>query len=255
LILVSQSHLLPHCYDRPARFFEINANGALNVLLASKAANVKRIIQYSSSEVYGSAKYVPMDENHPTLPLSTYAVSKLAADRLCFTLYHEQDIPVIILRQFNVYGPRETQPYVIPEIITQLNKGSILHLGNISAKRDFTYVTDAAKGAIALMKHKGAEGEVFNMGTGVDYTIEEIARLMGEVMGHKEININVENTRLRPMDVQQLQCNNAKMHKLTGWKPTVDFKKGLKHTVDHFKECGSKWLWETKIKEEEKLWK
>ena len=246
---------IPHCYDRPTRFFEINANGALNVLLASKAANVKRIIQYSSSEVYGSAKQVPMDENHPTLPLSTYAVSKLAADRLCFTLHHEQQIPVIILRQFNVYGPRETQPYVIPELITQLNKTNVLHLGNTSARRDFTYVTDAAKGAIALMKLKEAEGQVFNMGTGVDHSIEQIAKLIGELMGHKEIKINVDKARLRPLDVQQLQCNNTKMSKLTGWKPTVDFKQGLKNTIDHFKESGSKWLWETKIKEEEKLWK
>ena len=246
---------IPHCYDRPTRFFEINANGALNVLLASKAANVKRIIQYSSSEVYGSAKQVPMDENHVTLPLSTYAVSKLAADRLCFTLHHEQKIPVIILRQFNVYGPRETQPYIIPEIITQLNKGSKLHLGNITARRDFTYVQDAARGAIELMKRKEAEGEVFNMGTGIDHSIEDIAKYIGEIMGHDKIDITVDKNRLRPLDVQQLQCNNSKMRKLTGWEPRVGFKEGLRHTVDHFKESGCKWLWETKIREEDKLWK
>ena len=246
---------IPHCYDRPTRFFEINANGALNVLLASKAANVKRIIQYSSSEVYGSAKEVPMDENHVTLPLSTYAVSKLAADRLCFTLNHEQKIPVIILRQFNVYGPRETQPYIIPEIITQLNKNNVLHLGNITARRDFTYVQDAARGAIALMKQKEAEGEVFNMGTGVDYSIEEIAKVIGEIMNRGKIEINVDKNRLRPLDVQQLQCNNSKIRNLTGWEPKISFKEGLRLTVEHFRESGCKWLWETKIKEEEKLWK
>ena len=246
---------IPHCYDRPTRFFEINANGALNILLASKEANVKRIIQYSSSEVYGSAKQVPMDENHVTLPLSTYAVSKLAADRLCFTLNHEQKIPVIILRQFNVYGPRETQPYIIPEIITQLNKGSSLHLGNITARRDFTYVEDAARGAIGLMKHKEAEGQVFNMGTGIDHSIEDIAKIIGEIMGYDKIGITVDKNRLRPLDVQQLQCNNFKMQKLTGWEPKVSFKEGLRLTVEHFKESGCKWLWETKIKEEEKLWK
>ena len=246
---------IPHCYDRPTRFFEINANGALNVLLASKAANVKRIIQYSSSEIYGSAKQVPMDENHVTLPLSTYAVSKLAADRLCFTLHHEQKIPVVILRQFNVYGPRETQPYIIPEIITQLNRGNILHLGNTSARRDFTYVQDAAKGAIELVKKKEAEGQVFNMGTGVDYSMEDIAKIIGEIMGHDKIEINVDKNRLRPLDVQQLQCNNSKMRKLTGWEPKVSFNDGLRLTVEHFRESGCKWLWETKIKEEEKLWK
>ena len=246
---------IPHCYDRPTRFFEINANGALNVLLASKAANVKRIIQYSSSEVYGSAKQVPMDENHVTLPLSTYAVSKLAADRLCFTLYHEQKIPVVILRQFNVYGPRETQPYIIPEIITQLNKSNRLHLGNITARRDFTYVQDAARGAIELMKLKEAEGQVFNMGTGIDHSIEEIAKCIGGIMGHDKIEITVDKNRLRPLDVQLLQCNNSKMRQLTGWEPKVSFMEGLKLTVDHFRESGCRWLWETKIKEEEKLWK
>lgn len=246
---------IPHCYDRPTRFFEINANGALNVLLASKAAGVKRIVQYSSSEVYGSAKYVPMDENHPTLPLSTYAVSKLAADRLCYTLYHEQKIPVIILRQFNVYGPRETQPYVIPELITQLNKKSELHLGNASARRDFTYVADAARGAIELMKRQEAEGQVFNMGTGKDHSIEEIAHMIGELMGHKSIKIDVDKNRLRPLDVQQLQCDNKKISQLTGWLPKIDFREGLRLTIEHFKESGSRWLWETKIKEEEKLWK
>lgn len=246
---------IPHCYDRPTRFFEINANGALNILLASKAANVKRLIQYSSSEVYGSAKYVPMDEDHPTLPLSTYAVSKLAADRLCFTLHHEQKISVIILRQFNVYGPRETQPYVIPELITQLNKSNKLHLGNITARRDFMYVEDAVRGAIALMKQKEAEGQVFNMGTGIDHSIEDIAKIIGEIMGHDKIDITVDKNRLRPLDVQQLQCNNSKMRKLTGWEQKVDFKEGLRLTIEHFKESGSRWLWETKIKEEEKLWK
>lgn len=246
---------IPHCYERPAQFFEINANGALNVLLASKAAKVERVVQYSSSEVYGSARTVPMDENHPTLPLSTYAVSKLAADRLCYTLYHEQGIPVIILRQFNVYGPRETQPYVIPEMITQLNKDSSLNLGNVHARRDFTYVTDAARGAMELMQHKEAEGEVFNMGTGESYSMEEIAKMVSELMGNKRLTINIDKNRLRPLDVEKLQCDSAKMHRLTGWKPQVSFYDGLKCTIGHFRESGCKWLWETKIKEEKSLWK
>jgi len=246
---------IPHCYDRPSQFFEINANGAMNVMLAAKAAGVTRLIQYSSSEVYGGAKQVPMDEHHRTLPLSTYAVSKLAADRLCFTLHHEQDIPVIILRQFNVYGPRETQPYIIPELITQLNKGNKLKLGNVTARRDFTYVTDAAQGAIGLMKKEEAVGQVFNMGTGTDYSIEQIANIVGELMGHDKVEIEIEKNRLRPLDVQQLQANYFKMHKLTGWNPKVSFKEGLQKTIDHFKEMGCKWLWETKVAPEDKLWK
>ncbi len=246
---------IPHCYDRPTQFFDINANGAMNVMLAAKKAGVTRIMQYSSSEVYGTGQQTPMDEYHPTIPCSTYAVSKLAADRLCFTLFHEQKIPVIIVRQFNVYGPRETHPYVIPEIITQLNKGNRLKLGNISARRDFTYVTDAAQAAIQLMKCKDAEGEVVNIGYGTDWTIKELAEIIGRLMGHQSIDIEVEPGRLRPLDVERLHCNYFKLHQLTGWKPKVSFEDGLRMTIQDFKNNGCKWLWETTFGTEEQLWK
>ena len=245
---------IPHCYNRPLRFFEVNANGALNVLFASKQAGVKKIIQYSTSEVYGSAKYVPMDEDHPTLPLSTYAVSKLATDRLCYTLNHEQGIPVVILRQFNVYGPRETQPYIIPEIITQLSRGNKLKLGNIKARRDLTYVEDAAKGAIALMKAKGTEGQVFNMGTGRDWSVKDMAEIIGGLMGHDRINIEIDKTRLRPLDVSVLRCNYSKMKKLTGWQPKVSFEEGLRRTIEDFEDHGRVWLWERKLSPENEVW-
>jgi nucleoside-diphosphate-sugar epimerase len=246
---------IPHCYNRPLRFFEVNANGALNVLFACKHVGVKRIIQYSTSEVYGSAKYIPMDEAHPTLPLSTYAVSKLATDRLCYTLHHEQNIPVVILRQFNVYGPRETQPYIIPEIITQLSRGNTLRLGNIKARRDFTYVEDAARGAIALMRSKGTEGQVFNMGTGLDWSVKKMAEMIGSLMGHKKIKIEIDKARLRPLDVTVLNCNSKKMRKLTGWSPRVNFKDGLKRTIEDFESHGRVWLWEKKISAEKDVWK
>jgi dTDP-glucose 4,6-dehydratase len=246
---------IPSCYEKPERFFQVNAYGAMNVLLAAKKASVKRILQYSSSEVYGTAIYTPMDESHPTLPCSTYAVSKLAADRLCFTLYHEQKIPIIILRQFNVYGPRETHPYVIPEIITQLNKGKELKLGNIKATRDFTYVEDAAKGSIALMKCDQAVGQTINMGSGKDYSIKEIAQKIAKLMGQKNIKIKVENKRFRPFDVQKLQANFFKMHQSTGWEPKIAFEEGLKRTIEWYKQNNSKWLWEKKIAPEEKIWR
>jgi len=246
---------IPYCYDDPWNFFDINANGALNVFLAAKGAGVKRIMQYSTSEVYGLVKYLPMDEDHPTIPLSTYAVSKLASDRLAFTLYHEQKIPIIILRQFNVYGPRATQPYIIPEVITQLSRGNELHLGNLSAKRDFTYVDDAARGSVLLMQQKKAEGQVVNMGVGKDWSVKEIANLAGKIWGYKKIKIKCEAGRLRPLDVPQLRCSYTKMHKLTGWKPKVTFKDGLKKTIEYFKAHGNKWLWETKMISEYRLWK
>ncbi len=246
---------IPECYDKPQEFFDVDARGVLNIMLASKEAGVKRILQYSTSEVYGTAKYVPMDENHPTLPCSTYAVSKLAADRLCFTLHHEHDVPVIILRQFNVYGPRLTQPYVIAEVIKQLSKSNKVRLGNINARRDFTYVTDAARGAIELMKYDAAVGEVVNMGSGKDWSIKELAEMVGSLMGYKSVEIEVIEKRLRPLDVERLQADYSKMHKLTGWKPTIELKEGLKKTIDWFKENGSQWIWEKKFVEEEKMWR
>lgn len=246
---------IPHCYERPRRFLEVNTSGALNVLLACKETSVQRVIQYSTSEVYGTARYVPIDENHPTNPFSTYAVAKLAADRLCYTLHHEQGIPVIILRQFNTYGPRETQPYVIPEIMSQLAKGNQLKLGNIKALRDLTYVDDAAKGAVSLMKCDNMEGEVFNLGSGVDHSIEEVANLLGELMGYDSITIHLDKSRLRPLDVQRLQCSYFKAYKHFGYNPTISIREGLKRTVEWFELNGKKWIWEKKIISEEKMWK
>jgi nucleoside-diphosphate-sugar epimerase len=245
---------IPHCYDKPRDFFDVCAKGALNVMLCGKEAGVERIVQYSSSEVYGTAKEVPMTEDHPTLPLSTYAVSKLAADRLCYTLHHEQDIPVIILRQFNVFGPRETHPYIIPELITQLSETNELKLGNVEARRDLLYVTDAAKGAMSLMKNSRAVGGVFNCGTGKDWSVKEMAESIAEIIGRENLSITVEKERLRPLDVQRLQADYSKIKKLTGWEPEVSFKEGLQKTVEWFNENDKKWLWEKTFGTEEEIW-
>lgn len=246
---------IPYCYERPREFFDVNAGGTLNVLLACKEAAVKRILHYSSSEVYGTAKYVPMDENHPTLPCSTYSVSKLAADRLCFTLYHEQNIPVIILRQFNVYGPRETQPYIIPELISQLTRTNKLRLGNIEARRDLTYVEDAAEGAVALMKCEKAVGETINLGYGKDWSVGELAHIIAELLGWNSVKISIEKQRLRPLDVERLYCDYRKAKKFIDWDPKTRLEDGLKGTIEWYKKNGEKWIWETKIAPEEKIWK
>lgn len=235
---------IPDCYKTPKDFMDINATGAMNVMFAVKKAGVKRVIQYSTSETYGTAQYVPMDESHPLNPQSTYAVAKVAADRLCFTLFHEQEIPVVILRQFNVFGPRETHRYIIPELISQLSKGSTLHLGNIDAKRDFTYVEDAARAAIELMKHKEAEGQVFNSGSGKCWSIKEMAEMLADIMKVKSLKIEVEKQRLRPLDVQVLEANYFKLFRLTGWTPKVSFREGLERTVGDFRERGGRWPWE-----------
>jgi nucleoside-diphosphate-sugar epimerase len=235
---------IPHCYDNPEKFFDVNVKGTMNVLMACKTLDVERVIHFSSSEVYGTAQYTPMDEKHPTLPLSTYAVSKLAADRLCFVFHHEHGIPVIILRPFNCYGPRETQPYVIPEIISQLARKSIVRLGNIKAKRDFTFVEDIAKGAIATLKSDIPDGEVVNLGSNKTYSIEEIAHLTGKLIGHDNIEIKIESSRLRPLDVNLLQCDYSKVKNYTNWEPKVDIEKGLKYTIEWYMKNGKRWTWE-----------
>lgn len=232
---------IPDSYEKPSRFMEINTIGVLKILLAAKKAGVERIIQYSTSEVYGTAKQIPMNEEHPTLPLSTYAVSKLAADRLCYTLYHEQGIPVIILRQFNVFGMRETHPYIIPIIIDQLHKSNKVRLGNTKATRDFTFVSDAARAAIMLMQSDKAVGEVVNSGVGMEVSVEQIANTVGKLMGHKKIEIVVEEKRLRPLDVERLNCDNSKLKEMTGWQPKVSFEQGLQLTIQDFRERGNKW--------------
>ena len=238
---------IPKCYDNPEKFFDVNVKGTMNLLMACKTFGVKRIIHFSSSEVYGSAQYIPMDEKHPLIPLSTYAVSKLAADRMCAVFCDEHNIPVVIVRPFNAYGPRETQPYVIPEIISQLSKSNIVNLGNINAKRDFTYVDDTAKGAIAIMMSKASNGEVINIGSNKSYSIKELAHLIGKLMGHDSIEIKIDKTKLRPKDVDILHSDNTKIKKYTEWEPTINIEKGMKLTIKWFKENKNHWIWENLI--------
>lgn len=235
---------IPHCYDNPEKFFDVNVKGTINTLMACKTLGVDRVIHFSSSEVYGTAQYVPMDEKHPTLPLSTYAVSKLAADRICFVFSREHDIPVVVLRPFNCYGPRETQPYVIPEIITQLSRRNVVCLGNIKAKRDFTYVEDTVKGAVSVLESDIPDGEVVNFGSNKAYSIEDLAYLVSEKMGYNDIEIKIDKSRLRPLDVDLLQCDYSKAKKYIGWEPLISIEEGLKRTVDWYRNNGRHWIWE-----------
>ena len=235
---------IPHSYDNPEKFFQVNVNGTINLLSACRTFNVKRIIHVSTSEVYGTGQIIPMNEKHPLNPLSTYAVSKLAGDRAAFVFSYERNIPVVIVRPFNSYGPRETQPYIIPEIIRQLFNGKTLHLGNIDAKRDFTYVEDTALGMISAMTSNLTKGEVVNIGSNKSYSIKDIAILIGKEFGYDNIDIQIDKTRLRPLDVELLESDYSKINKLTGWKPTVNIKEGLKRTVQWYLNHGKEWSWE-----------
>ena len=226
---------IPDCYVNPGAFFEINAIGTMNVMWgAIQSKSAEKFVHISTSEVYGSAKYVPMDENHPTLPHSTYAASKLAADRAVFTLHKEHDFPAVIIRPFNSYGPRITQPYIIPEIVTQLFNRDQLILGNVNASRDFTYVSDTARAIILAAVEQKAIGETINIGSGNDIKIGDLAVLIAELIG-KKVPIVQDQSRFRPYDVERLFCNNSKARELLGWKPQVSLVDGLRTTIEWIK--------------------
>jgi len=223
---------IPDSYYFPDEFFRVNTMGTLNMLQASiRSETVMRFIQVSSSEVYGTAKYVPMDENHPTFPHSTYAVSKLAADRLAFTIHKEHNFPVVIIRPFNCYGPNITQPYIVPEITVQLLKKDSLVLGKMESSRDFTYVEDTARGIIIASVSDGLIGETINLGSGKDIKIKDLAYFIASIMG-KRIEITLDGSRLRPYDVERLVCDWSKAKKLLGWQPKVSLKDGFRRTIN-----------------------
>ena len=235
---------IPKGYQHPEKMFQTNTIGTLRVLKACKTAKVRKIVHYSTSEVYGTAQYRPMDEKHPTQPHSIYALSKLAGDRMCQILWKEKKVPVTIIRQFNCFGPREAQPYIIPEIISQFTRGNELHLGNLHARRDFTYVDDATQASIRIMEKPGCEGDVVNIGYGKNWSIKEIATETAGIMGKKDWNIIVEKKKLRPFDVDELLCDNTLFNKLTGGTSLRPFKEGLQLTVDWYNAHGRKWSWE-----------
>ena len=227
---------IPDSYYMPKKFFDVNVNATINLALAAiKEKKVKRFTHISSSEIYGTAKTIPMDENHVTLPQSTYAVSKLAGERVVFTMHKEHHLPAVIIRPFNSYGPNITQPYIIPEIITQILKGDKVKLGNINAKRDFTYVSDTARAIILSLVTDGIIGEVINVGSQRSYSIKELVNLISELMG-KKISIEMETSRFRPYDVDVLICNYERANRLLNWKPEISIRQGLKETIEWIKK-------------------
>ena len=230
---------IPDSYFYPNEFFETNVNSTINLALAvSKEKRIKRFVHISSSEIYGSARHVPMDENHPTTPQSTYAVSKLAGERVVFTMHKEHNFPAVIIRPFNSFGPNITQPYIIPEIISQLLKDQDeITLGNINSKRDLTFVSDTARGIILALVVEGIIGETINIGSQRALSIKELAQNIASIMG-KEVSINVDSTRFRPHDVDTLVCDYNKANKLLGWKPEVSINEGLEQTIKCVKEHG-----------------
>ena len=229
---------IPDSFHIPKKFFEVNVNGTINIALATiKEKKAKRFVHISSSEIYGTAKYTPMDENHPTTPQSTYAVSKLAGERVVFTMHKEHNFPAVIIRPFNSFGPNITQPYIIPEIISQIERSDVIKLGNLNAKRDLTYVSDTVNGIILSLVKEGIVGEVINIGSQRSYSIKDLVYLISDIMG-KKVSIEIESSRFRPYDVDTLICNYERANKILGWKPEVTVREGLKNTIEWSKKEG-----------------
>lgn len=232
---------IPECFERPMHFFDINATSVLRVLNACQMSDIKALLQVSSAEIYGDMKG-KITESDPIVPHSTYGVSKVAADGLVQVRWREAKVPAIAMRQFNCVGERETHAYVIPEIIHQLDSSSTINLGNNSF-RDFQYSGDAVRMAVELLE-KGQFGEVYNMGSEGGIKIYDLARLIGKLMGHKEISINVDQSRVRPWEIWHLQSDNTKLYSVIGKKTPTTLEESLKKTIKYYYDNNKKWDWE-----------
>lgn len=230
---------IPYSYKCPESYIETNIKGTLNVLTAALASQAK-VIQTSTSEVYGSAQCVPINEKHPLSAQSPYAASKIGADQLALSFFRSYELPVVIVRPFNTYGPRQSLRAVIPSIISQISGHSkVLKLGALSPTRDFSYVTDTAKSFIAASNCPKAIGEVVNLGSGFEISIGETAEIIKKIMGSK-IMIETEKNRTRPVksEVDRLWADSTKAGKILNWEieygGLAGFKKGLEKTIRWF---------------------
>ena len=231
---------IPFSYHSPDTYVDTNIKGTLNVLQAAREQGIKRIIHTSTSEVYGTARFVPITEDHPLQGQSPYSASKIGADQLAFSFYSSFDLPVVTVRPFNTYGPRQSARAVIPTIITQIANGErTIKLGALTPTRDFTYIQDTVSGFIAALVSNRGLGEVINIGSNFEISIGDTAQIIAEVMG-VPIGLISDNERLRPenSEVERLWADNAKSKDLFGWKPTYagreGFMRGLVETIDWF---------------------
>jgi NAD dependent epimerase/dehydratase len=227
---------IPYSLEYPSDVVETNVTGTLNILKASLENNVPKIIHTSTSEVYGTAQYVPIDEKHPLNPQSPYAASKIAADKLAESFYHSYELPVSILRPFNTFGPRQSLRAIIPTIITQLLEGKKVVVGNLEPRRDFTFIADTVMGFILLANKNGVAGETFNLGTKKDITIRDLVFLISKLLGgNPRIEIDKQRIRGNQTEVMQLVSDNSKASEILGWQPAYTLEEGLKVTIEWLK--------------------
>jgi NAD dependent epimerase/dehydratase len=225
---------IPYSYQAPLSYVRTNVEGTLNVLQAVGKEGTQRLIHTSTSETYGTTSTVPIHENYPQQAQSPYAASKVGADQLAESFYHSFDLPVVILRPFNTYGPRQSQRAVIPTIITQCLQGSMVRLGNINPTRDFNYVDDTVEGFLcAAEASDAAVGRTINIGFGREISIEELVKTIGGLM-NKNITIETQEERMRPdgSEVERLRADHTLARELLKWSPTVLLEDGLQKTIE-----------------------
>ena len=230
---------IPYSYHSPDTYIDTNIKGTLNILQAARRHSVKRVVQTSTSEVYGTAQYIPIDEAHPLHPQSPYAATKVGADQLALSFHASFDVPVGILRPFNTYGPRQSARAVIPTIISQLANKSKVKLGSLSPTRDFSFVQDTANGFLAAAQSDAIVGQTINLGSGFEISIKETAEIIAKLMNTK-LELVDDEQRVRPenSEVERLHASIEKAKTLLGWQPELKglagFETGLKKTIEWF---------------------
>jgi NAD dependent epimerase/dehydratase len=233
---------IPYSYIAPQSYISTNISGALNVMQACLAENVAKVVHTSTSECYGTARYVPIDENHPIQGQSPYSASKIGADMVAESFFRSFNLPVATLRPFNTYGPRQSARAIIPTIISQALTGAVIHLGALNPTRDLNFIDDTVSAFMKIALTPGTEGEVINAGSGKEISVGELARLILELM---EIDrpIETDSQRIRPSksEVTRLLCDNTKAKKLLGWEPAVPLRNGLSQTIDWFTSNSSRY--------------
>lgn len=236
---------IPYCYQDPKEFITTNILGTYNLIMSARKSNIKSFVFVSTSEVYGTTREFSISEDHSTRPHSTYATTKLAAENLAYTLYREQYIPLVIIRPFNTYGPRDSHPRIIPEIIKQFSNSSELNLGNINATRDFMYVEDTAHALIKAAETPRAIGEIINIGSGTETSVKTLIQIIAELTSKEKYKVNIKSNKLRPLDVDRLCAEISKSKEILKWEPKISLLEGLKKTIEWYGKQ-KVWNWENK---------
>lgn len=228
---------IPYSYIAPRDFLQVNALGTANMLQAARVCGIKKFLHVSTSEIYGSAQYVPIDEKHPQVAQSPYSASKISADKIVESFHLSFNLPTVTVRPFNCFGPRQSARAIIPTIILQALRGNKIRLGNVDTRRDMNYVADIVQGMVSACFSSKSIGKTLNLATGVDYGILEMADRVSDILG-KRLIIKTEKRRVRPLksEVNRLQGDNQLARKLIGYKPKYDLKMGLKETIDFFEK-------------------